>query len=481
MAQFGFPKGSVSPDAVQPSAAKAFTRWLFGGADPMDRARAIDMELEQKRRDAAIKQAFLEKLQGAIGGSTGVPMRAEPTAAPELPMLSAAPLDTGAKAIGSRLNAESFDADVPMLASAGPRIDMSMPDVPAMEPGIPRRAPGPPSLRENMDWLLPAAVIGVPGADKAIEFFDKAGPQYEWINGVRIDKKDPKSPKEIFEVGEGQKRVYDESGRPIGVMTVDGYVKSVAEIEGAKTGAQEAAKAQFDVIEVPLQDGRTLSMPRSEALSALRGQGGQTPGAAAPAGGAGGLGVKPSAAQTEYDTGKAKTKVEVEALTPKARSSLDALDRKTDFILATLRRAQGMISGGLGGSAGVNEIMKGIPGTKARDLDATLDTVRAALGFQELSDMRQNSPTGGAVGSLTERELGLLSSLMGSLDQGQDPEQLRSNIDRMVTELDKVTKERRSAFQRQYGAGLNTAPLNTTITPDQARAELARRRAEKGQ
>ena len=70
-----------------------------------------------------------------------------------------------------------------------------------------------------------------------------------------------------------------------------------------------------------------------------------------------------------------------------------------------------------------------IGGTPAADLAATLDTIEANLSFDALADMRAASPTGGALGSITERELQLLGSTVASLRQSQSPEQLRRNLE----------------------------------------------------
>ena len=42
--------------------------------------------------------------------------------------------------------------------------------------------------------------------------------------------------------------------------------------------------------------------------------------------------------------------------------------------------------------------------------------------------MRDASPTGGALGQVSERELGFLQSVFGSLDQSQSAEELAYNI-----------------------------------------------------
>lgn len=72
-----------------------------------------------------------------------------------------------------------------------------------------------------------------------------------------------------------------------------------------------------------------------------------------------------------------------------------------------------------------------IGGTDATDLNALADTLRANLSFEELQKMRDNSKTGGALGSITERELELLSSTVGSLDTKQSKEQLAQQISKV--------------------------------------------------
>lgn len=72
-----------------------------------------------------------------------------------------------------------------------------------------------------------------------------------------------------------------------------------------------------------------------------------------------------------------------------------------------------------------------IPGTPAADLAATLNTIESNVAFDALQEMRNNSPTGGALGAVTERELELLSSTLGSLKQSQSEAQFRRNLERL--------------------------------------------------
>jgi hypothetical protein len=76
-------------------------------------------------------------------------------------------------------------------------------------------------------------------------------------------------------------------------------------------------------------------------------------------------------------------------------------------------------------------VLARIPGTAAADAARLLDSVRANVGFAQLNQMRSESPTGGALGNVTERELAFLQAVLGSLDQTQSPAQFRDNIIRV--------------------------------------------------
>lgn len=82
-------------------------------------------------------------------------------------------------------------------------------------------------------------------------------------------------------------------------------------------------------------------------------------------------------------------------------------------------------------TAGPGSALASIPGSGARDLQASLDTVRANIGFDRLQQMREASPTGGALGGIAIQELQMLQAVLGSLDTAQSPDQLRANLERL--------------------------------------------------
>lgn len=106
-----------------------------------------------------------------------------------------------------------------------------------------------------------------------------------------------------------------------------------------------------------------------------------------------------------------------------AVAQADRVVNKVDEALSKV----GMTTTGLGSA------MAAIPGTSARDLRSTLDTIKANLGFAELQAMRDASPTGGALGAIAVQELVALQSTVASLDQAQSQQQLAKSLEQIKT------------------------------------------------
>jgi len=101
------------------------------------------------------------------------------------------------------------------------------------------------------------------------------------------------------------------------------------------------------------------------------------------------------------------------------------------IVTQEIDRALGVMQGGILPDTGWGAMFSGIPGTDAKSLANRLETIKANIGFEELNKMRQQSPTGGALGQVTERELAFLQAVAGSLDQSQGQEELTDNLNRL--------------------------------------------------
>lgn len=110
---------------------------------------------------------------------------------------------------------------------------------------------------------------------------------------------------------------------------------------------------------------------------------------------------------------------------------------QADTALTSIDTALGILEGKTTGgfnSAGTalgRTIGQLIPGSDVTNLNAALDTVKALVGFDALQKMRESSPTGGALGQITERELAFLQSVQGSLSTSQGTQQLKDTIARI--------------------------------------------------
>lgn len=79
-------------------------------------------------------------------------------------------------------------------------------------------------------------------------------------------------------------------------------------------------------------------------------------------------------------------------------------------------------------STGFGGLLKAVPGTDAHRLGNLLQTIKGNIGFDYLQAMREASPTGGALGQVSNQELSTLQSVFGSLEQTQGEADLKYNL-----------------------------------------------------
>lgn len=151
---------------------------------------------------------------------------------------------------------------------------------------------------------------------------------------------------------------------------------------------------------------------------------------------------------------------EVNAARVNAGRALNTLETKNKIAVGAIDKALSQASwattGMLGGATA------GLGGTPAYDLARTLDTIKANIGFDELQTMRDNSPTGGALGQVTERELAFLQSTIASIEQAQSEDQLRANLKILRDYLSMSAQQRKQAFDMQFGGDQQPAGQSTS-------------------
>jgi hypothetical protein len=127
--------------------------------------------------------------------------------------------------------------------------------------------------------------------------------------------------------------------------------------------------------------------------------------------------------QGKIDTlNEKKTAIE-EARQTKLQNSVDVADNALQLVKDAKALTTGLTTGLTGALGGV------IPGTSPYVLQSKIDTIKAQLGFGQLQAMRDASPTGGALGQVSNQEIKYLQSAIANLDRGLPPAELKKNLD----------------------------------------------------
>ena len=119
----------------------------------------------------------------------------------------------------------------------------------------------------------------------------------------------------------------------------------------------------------------------------------------------------------------------------KAKRELSELENpKTDYkagptiVEDNIFRALDIIKESPRTTTGMGSYLSNIPGTDAKSLKERLASIKANIGFDYLQAMREASPTGGALGNVSDKELQGLQSVFGSLEQSLDDAELTYNL-----------------------------------------------------
>lgn len=140
--------------------------------------------------------------------------------------------------------------------------------------------------------------------------------------------------------------------------------------------------------------------------------------------------LKQEAAKKKLETLEEKQEKQKESKKSTADIVLEDIDRAKKIIKDNPILTTG-IFGNLLKDVGAIEIFTKGNINPATDLAALLSTIQANIGFDRLDRMRQESPTGGALGQVAVKELDFLQATLGSLSQSQSSEQLIANLERL--------------------------------------------------
>lgn len=171
----------------------------------------------------------------------------------------------------------------------------------------------------------------------------------------------------------------------------------------------------------------------------------------------------------------------------------------TTSMLRTYRDTQNDIRNLINNDAGLRaasgfggELISAIPGSEAANAKAILDKLKNRSFVANINEMRAASPTGAAVGAVTEREGARFENLIASLSQAQTYGQLKTQLvelDKFLVETSGATK---NAYEQDFGRNqtinsvfmqmpkaLTQQPIISGDYGDAARKELEKRKQRK--
>jgi len=112
-----------------------------------------------------------------------------------------------------------------------------------------------------------------------------------------------------------------------------------------------------------------------------------------------------------------------------------------------------------------------IPGMPGYDLNSTLATIKANIGFDRLQEMRDSSKTGGALGQVSERENTLLQQVWGDLDSSTSKDQFEKNLKRVEKQVNESWARVKKAYKQDYGVDYDSTGGSPNPPTEQPQAQ----------
>lgn len=144
-----------------------------------------------------------------------------------------------------------------------------------------------------------------------------------------------------------------------------------------------------------------------------------------------------------------------------ASSMISMLEDKKNTALKLLNNEKALDA--ISGTLGKISVESGLS-TTARDANILLQNIKSrnfVLGIQE---MRNNSPTGGAVGNVAIPEMESISNIEAGMVVGQSKSQLKQQLKQVVDASERTKKSLMGSLERDYGK-VELPPISSVVSP----------------
>lgn len=163
--------------------------------------------------------------------------------------------------------------------------------------------------------------------------------------------------------------------------------------------------------------------------------------------------------QTKEDRIAAEAKAKEEAAKRAGEATAAGAEESARIVNEAISKAKGFVSPT---STGFGSLLSKIPTTDARALEGQINVIKANLGFDRLRQMREESKTGGALGSIAVKELERLEAAVATLDTGLKGQQLIDALNAVSTHYNNWLTERQKLVKKVDGASTGGAATSTS-------------------
>lgn len=181
-------------------------------------------------------------------------------------------------------------------------------------------------------------------------------------------------------------------------------------------------------------------------------------------------------AESQKATAQAQAKLQAEKQTalPKSQKAIEDWDSHSKDIATTLSDVSTALKELTPLSSGISrKLASRVPGTLEYNVIKALETVKANIGFDRLAAMRTASPTGGALGNVSDKDLSALQESIANLDLGQDLPIVLNNIEKVQNRYNELSDSLHSSFASEYKDFLPKQASAATATPVSAQDQQA--------
>ena len=177
----------------------------------------------------------------------------------------------------------------------------------------------------------------------------------------------------------------------------------------------------------------------------------------------------------------ARNKIWAERLAdqPQAVTKIEGLTTTLDQMIDEAKQLQGHAGMTLG-SGYTGTVMRNLPdlpttapGEGTRNFGERLKSLGAQIGFNALSQMREMSKTGGALGQVSDFENKRLEAAISALDAQQNPEDIKRALRQVTNYAEAAKKNMAAAYKRTYGEDLPKLEKREVVPPNAGEAAPA--------